>query len=499
MGEPPASTKLAPQKFILASPWIFTAAVGILLGIILVFAVDNMRREQRQLTENLFNSGQGVIRMVEAGTRSTMMRMAAPDPLQVQHLIEQTGEEQSILYIAVVDRRGLILAHSDPELVGATLPFPLPGQTAAATGGTEPAAVTTPAYRLLTETGFAPRVFEVYAPFNPLAARGRHWREQRGSDQLQRPRGGHMGPMGPMGPASRPGQAGAEPEPTSALFAEPHDRLILVGLDMSAEEAVISRNRRHIFFISLALLLAGIGGWTALLAIQGYRKEMEREVQKHEHLVTLGKMAAGVAHEVRNPLSSIKGLATLLGNRFPAGDRDHDTARLLVNEVERLNRSIGELLDYARPLPLNRRLCDLNRLLQNSLKLVAADADALKVRLELTPAPALPPFALDPDRITQVLLNLYLNALQAMPQGGVLRVRAEAAPDAAGRIRLVISDDGCGIAEADLPRITDPYFTTKPDGSGLGLAMVQKIIDEHGGKMTIESREHQGTRVTLTL
>ncbi|HET98284.1 MAG TPA: ATPase, partial [Desulfurivibrio alkaliphilus] len=353
-----------------------------------------------------------------------------------------------------------------------------------------------PAYRLLTETAFPAKVFEVYAPFNPLAARGRHWREQVELNQSQRPRMGHM-VMGAMGSGGRPGQKGAGGEGIPAIFAGGEPRLILVGLDMSAEEAVIGRNRRHIFFISLALLLAGIGGWTALLAIQGYRKEMEREVQKHEHLVTLGKMAAGVAHEVRNPLSSIKGLATLLGNRFPTDDPDRDTARLLVSEVERLNRSIGELLDYARPLPLNRRPCDLNQLLQNSLKLVAADAAAIKVKLEFTAAPHLPTPDLDPDRITQVLLNLYLNALQAMPQGGVLRVRAEAA--GGEKVRLVISDNGLGIAPADLPRVTDPYFTTKPDGSGLGLAMVQKIIDEHGGRITIASREHQGTTVTITL
>ncbi|MFH7320953.1 ATP-binding protein [Desulfurivibrio sp. D14AmB] len=491
-------TKLAPQKFILASPWIFTAAVAILLGIILVFAVDNMRREQRQATESLFNRGQAVIRLVEAGTRSTMMRMAFPDPLQFQHLLEQTGQEESILYIAVVDHRGLILAHSDPELVGTQLPFSLPGQEGfPAANGEPPFPSPAPAYRLLTETAFPARVFEVYAPFNPLA-RGRHWREQAELNQAQRPRMGHMG-MGPMGSGGRLGQEGVGTEGIPAIFARGELRLILVGLDMKAEEAVINRNRRHIFFISLALLLAGIGGWTALLAIQGYRKEMEREVQKHEHLVALGKMAAGVAHEVRNPLSSIKGLATLLGNRFPADDPDRDTARLLVSEVERLNRSIGELLDYARPLPLNRRPCDLNQLLQNSLKLVAADAKALKVELEFTAAPQLPTADLDPDRITQVLLNLYLNALQAMPQGGVLRVRAEATGGGAGRVRLVISDTGQGIAPADLPRITDPYFTTKPDGSGLGLAMVRKIIDEHGGQMTIASREHQGTTVTITL
>ncbi len=467
---------LAPKKIILASPWIFTAAVGILLGIVLIFAVDNLRREEQRLTENLFSRGQEVIRMVEVGARSTAMRMAAPDPLHFQHLLEQTDGEESILYVAVVDQRGQVLAHSNPELVGDLLPFPLPPEGPAP--NLDQVRPGPAAHRLLPATDSTPEIFEVYAPFTPWAGRGRHWRNLRERNLL-------------------PPQMGRMMNSSPPLFTDSQFRLILVGLDMSGGKEVINRNRRHIFFISLALLLAGIGGWTALLALQGYRKEMEREVQRHEHLVSLGKMAAGVAHEVRNPLSSIKGLATLLGQRFPAGDRDQDTARLLIDEVERLNRSIGELLNYARPLPLKRQPVNLNLLLESSLKLVAADAQALRVKLDFSPNPELPQPRLDPDRITQVLLNLYLNALQAMPGGGVLRVRAAA--DSEGHIRLTISDNGIGIPQPDLTKVTDPYFTTKPDGSGLGLAMVQKIIDEHGGKITITSRENQGTEVTISL
>ncbi|TBV83456.1 MAG: hypothetical protein EYX74_01460 [Desulfobulbaceae bacterium] len=146
-------------------------------------------------------------------------------------------------------------------------------------------------------------------------------------------------------------------------------------------------------------------------------------VQRHERLVALGKMAAGVAHEIRNPLSSIKGLATLLGSRFSEKEQEYEAAGLLISAVARVDRSIGELLNYARPRPLNRRATMLNELLANSVKLIAADAQSLGVDLDYRPETQdfpVPPLLIDADRITKALLNLYLNSLQAVPTGGRL-------------------------------------------------------------------------------
>ena len=494
--------KPALNRLIFASPWIFTAAVAILLAVILVFAVDNMRREQKLMQDNLLQRGQGVVRLVEAGTRAAMMRMTGNELTALQNLLEQAGAEEGIFYIAIIDRRGLILAHSDPEQVGSILADPPPPPASSVGDAEELTAsaagnrtgvngmIEAAGWRLLTTSAWAPRLFEVHAPFNPQAGRGRHWREMREEGQMPRHR--MMGPMMHSAPAPN-NQAATD------LFNRAEPPLILVGLDMADEEAVIDRNRRHVFFISLALLLAGIGGLSALFVIQGYRRELERGRQHHEHLLALGKMAAGVAHEVRNPLSSIKGLATLLGERFPAGDSGHESARLLISQVERLNRCIGELLDYARPMPPARRPVDLNRLLSDALQLIAIDAQKLQVKVEFSPDPALPELQLDPDRITQVLLNLLLNALQAMPQGGELAVGTEKTT-ARGPCRIVIRDNGHGIEAADLERITDPYFTTKPDGSGLGLAMARKILDEHGARLEITSPgPGQGTTATIIL
>jgi len=230
-------------------------------------------------------------------------------------------------------------------------------------------------------------------------------------------------------------------------------------------------------------------------------KKLEKEVQRHDRLVALGKMAAGVAHEVRNPLSSIKGFAILLGRKFKPGSEEKEAADLLVHEAERLNRSITELLNYARPTPLKRELVNLDEILRNSVRLASADAEAVDAVIVLNPGEGLPRVSVDPDRLNQVLLNLYLNGLQAMEGVGTSRkltVASGQSPD--GRsVVISVTDTGRGIPAELLDRVLDPYFTTKPDGTGLGLAMAYKIIDEHGGTIRFDSRVGEGTRVTVTL
>jgi len=209
-------------------------------------------------------------------------------------------------------------------------------------------------------------------------------------------------------------------------------------------------------------------------------------------------MAAGVAHEVRNPLSSIKGFATLLGKRFPANSEEAEAARLMINEVDRLNRSITELLHYARPLPLHKKDTNLDELVKAGLKMMEGDAKGANVEIVLQVEGNLPSVSIDQDRINQVLLNLYLNALQAMENGGKLLVKLTCEKDGKA-VCITVTDTGIGIEAKNLERILDPYFTTKSDGNGLGLALAAKIIEEHGGGISIKSTEGKGTSVEVTL
>jgi two-component system sensor histidine kinase HydH len=230
-------------------------------------------------------------------------------------------------------------------------------------------------------------------------------------------------------------------------------------------------------------------------------KRLQKEIQRHDRLVALGKMAAGVAHEVRNPLSSIKGFATLLGSKFKDGSQEHEAADLLVQEAERLNRSITELLNYARPTALRKEPMNLGEIVELSLKLVSSDAKALGVEISLDVEADIPIIAADKDKINQVLLNLYLNGLQAMEQStSAKELKVSVHHDKTEKMLVIeVRDTGSGIPQEDIDKVLDPYFTTKPDGTGLGLALAYKIIDEHKGAIRFSSAEGKGTTVSVTL
>ena len=229
-----------------------------------------------------------------------------------------------------------------------------------------------------------------------------------------------------------------------------------------------------------------------------YVRRLKQEVERSRRLAALGRLAAGVAHEIRNPLSSIKGFATYFKERFENNPLDRETAKIMIQEVERLDRVIGQLLEFARPSQLRTKPVWLAGLIQHSLKLIETDARTRGVEVKAKIASDLPEIELDADRMSQVLLNLYLNSIQAMDEGGTMEV--EASRDETKKYtKITISDNGKGIDPKDKERIFDPYFTTKPDGTGLGLAIVHKIMEAHRGDIEVESRPGIGTTITLIL
>ncbi|HDZ24614.1 MAG TPA: PAS domain-containing protein [Desulfobacteraceae bacterium] len=223
---------------------------------------------------------------------------------------------------------------------------------------------------------------------------------------------------------------------------------------------------------------------------------LKSEVERSRRLASLGKLAAGIAHEIRNPLSSIKGFATYFKERYRDVPTDQETADIMIQEVERLNRVIGQLLEFARPVSIEKKPTDIMALIQQSLKLVEGDALQRKIRVELEGPPQGIRVTLDPDRIKQVLLNLYLNALEAMGEGGILAVSV--GQKQANMIEIEVRDTGEGISKEDLAHVFDPYFTRKPSGTGLGLAIVHKIMESHGGEVHVESAPGKGTTVKLS-
>ncbi len=227
-------------------------------------------------------------------------------------------------------------------------------------------------------------------------------------------------------------------------------------------------------------------------------RQLQQEVERSRRLASLGNLAAGVAHEIRNPLSSIKGFATYFKEKLTDDAQDRDTAATMIQEVERLDRVIGQLLEFARPSALKIRPVHLSDLIQHSIKLIEGDARTTGVEMKSEVPSDLPEVAMDGDRMGQVLLNLYLNAIQAMDGGGTIEVKV-LRDDKEKQTKVMVSDNGRGIDSADLERIFDPYFTTKPDGTGLGLAIVHKIMESHGADISVKSSPGRGTTITLVL
>jgi two-component system sensor histidine kinase HydH len=273
---------------------------------------------------------------------------------------------------------------------------------------------------------------------------------------------------------------------------------------MGPIEAARKQDTTNTVLLASILLLIGFAGVISLFLAQAYRStrtsltRLERELETSRRLASLGRLAAGVAHEIRNPLSSIKGFATYFKERYRDNPEDHKTSEIMIQEVDRLNRVITQLLEFARPPAIQKKRASLQSLIQHSLKMIERQASAKQIQVRPSLPPEIREVDLDPDGINQVLLNLYLNAMEAMDPGGTLSVTLSTG-EGSPWVRIRVSDTGRGINKEDLEHIFDPYFTTKQTGTGLGLAIVHKIIEAHGGEVSAESDIGRGTTVTVLL
>lgn len=224
-------------------------------------------------------------------------------------------------------------------------------------------------------------------------------------------------------------------------------------------------------------------------------REMERVLRRSERLAALGGLAASVAHEVRNPLAAISGCAELL-DTVDANDEDRRLIRVIRRESVRLNEIVTELLDYTRPRKLERAPVDLCQALRELAEAFEADPQnaAIDLALELPPAPV--HAELDSSQITQVLWNLVRNGAQAMAHEGRLELGVVASLEF---VHIHVRDQGRGIPDKDLEHIFEPFFSTKDGGSGIGLALVQRIVEDHGGDIEVYSKVGEGTRFMVNL
>lgn len=573
------------------SPWVVIGSVLILMIIVLILAVHNYDREKRYMSRILTEKGAALIMAVEAGARTGMMGTNWGGT-QVQALIEQAAQMPDVRFLAVVNKDGVILAHSDPHRVGSRFD---PGDSL-----NPPASASETRWRIVQNSKHD-RIFEVYKYFKPVSAKD--FRMPGCSD----PTGGNQ-----------TNTMCSESDWCSPADLDNSEHIIFAGLDAGPFEDARREDIRNTLIISGVLVVLGWAGFISLFWMQNYRsarqslqdtralageivrslpvgllvtdeegkisffnpaaekitglnlkaapgndpetvlpsaicelrpvlssgqsvteKEMDcefspgrrvplsisaspivneagrfvgqvfilrdleevrrlqNEIRRKDKLAAIGSLAAGVAHEIRNPLSSIKGIAAYFKGKFSEDSQDTEAADVLIHEADRLNRVVGELLEFARPAALNIRETDVNELLNHSIRLVRQEAAAMGIRIGLNLAYGPLMAWMDPDRFLQCCLNLHLNALQAMEKGGRLMVSSERV--ATGDVRIVIGDTGTGIRPEDLSRIFDPFFTTKARGTGLGLAIVRNVIEEHHGQIAVDSVAGRGTTFTVTI
>ncbi len=227
-------------------------------------------------------------------------------------------------------------------------------------------------------------------------------------------------------------------------------------------------------------------------------QERQQRLIRSERLAAVGRMAAQITHEIRNPLASIALYVELLGDELDAQDSEGQRlAAGISKEIDRLSEITESYLRFVRLPKPKREREDLGAMVANVLEFARAELSSAGVGLELSIAAPLPDVAADENQIRQVLLNLARNAREAMPNGGTLRV--DVSPSGPEHVRLTMSDSGSGIAPEHLAKIFDPFFSTKDKGTGLGLALVQEIVAEHGGRIEVLTPAGGGTTFAITL
>jgi len=226
-------------------------------------------------------------------------------------------------------------------------------------------------------------------------------------------------------------------------------------------------------------------------------QEAEEAVRRSDRLAALGQMSAGLAHELRNPLGTVKASAEMLSKNLSAeNEMARELAGFISSEVDRVNSLITRFLQFARPLELRLENADLTQVLDRAI--AASEREVPGVAIYRNYAPEIPPFPFDAELMERVFYNLVVNAAQATATGGAVTVKTRAADSTA---EISVIDRGSGIEAAQLETIFNPFFTTKPQGVGLGLAIVSKIVDRHGGKIAVESEAGKGSvfRVSLPM
>ena len=536
-------------------PWLILGAAVILVPIFIFMTYQGIMMGRELTTTLLLEKGDALMRSFEAGIR-TGAGLNWSDFL-VQKLLIETAQQPGIDYLVITDSKGNIVADSDPSQVGEIYKLDsgqLPSQKiqwrrVARSSGAD----TFEVYRFLHAPDAekaSPWIIYAGLDMGPVLEAYEQNKARLALTALillligfaglaslmlaQNYRAARLSlsqikifsetlienlPMGLIG-VNREGKidffnrvAGMIlGQPSGSVLGKPAEEVLpapcrMLLENLGREDGIVQKevdcqvrdSRMPLDVIATALKddEGHLQGSIILLRDMTELRNLQRKVERSRRLASIGSLAGGVAHEIRNPLSSIKGFATYFKERYRANPDDVENADIMIHEVERLDKVIGQLLDFSRPLNLKKTRQSLKPLVSHTLKLIEGRAAEKGVQLRMDIPAGIPEIELDSDKMKQVLLNLTLNALEAMDGAGSLSVKINPLPD--DRIEIDIADTGAGIDKEGLVHVFDPYFTTKQSGTGLGLAIVHKIIEAHDGIIRIDSEPGKGTTVKIVL
>ncbi|MBJ6727825.1 two-component system sensor histidine kinase NtrB [Geomesophilobacter sediminis] len=291
------------------------------------------------------------------------------------------------------------------------------------------------------------------------------------------------------------------------------EKTAATGMSVSDHETVVLKRGGRLtpVGVSTSPLLRAAGeriGTIVLLRDLTKVRELEEAVRQADRLSSLGALAAGLAHEIKNPLGGIKGAAQLLEMEFPDNEDLREYVRVMLKEVQRVNVIVEELLALASPGRLKLGKVNLHRVLSDIVLLQKRASDGKKIVIQQYFDPSIPPILADEALLTQLFLNLIRNAIEAVGEDGVVKVTSKVLSDysmtpigerRARMVAIEVADNGPGIPEDVIDHLFTPFFTTKTKGTGLGLAICQKIVSEHRGMIRVESDRSRGTVFTVTL
>ncbi|MCB2193918.1 MAG: hypothetical protein KQI62_20250 [Deltaproteobacteria bacterium] len=460
--------------------------VGVLLLILAVIGVTTARRMQstgQLMRHALATQGELVIKSLEGATRFGM-RHHMWGSLRMQSLVEEMLRLPSLDSLAVIGSRGEVLAAG----VAASQVADVPGR--ALTG--LPSQVQQAMDKRLPVIQFLGKELVVGRPFEPLAP---FRRQGRSMPPWARSMDDHMRRM--MGPPpDRPGNGSPDSPPPT-----PKPGYVLVRLSTASIHAAQARD------LASSLILAGVvffstGALAAAMFLYARRRQGElarlrEEVAENQHLAAVGRLAGSVAHEVRNPLSALRGLVQFLAKGHEPGTRSYQCAETAVAEVDRLERVVSGLLDYTRPRSPRLISMDLDESIAGTLRLLSDEPRSQGVEIISRLADDLPLVKADPDQVRQIIMNLLINALEANNGSGQVTVSARRH----GRhVWVEVSDQGPGLPSGNSEELFDPFFSTKERGTGLGLAIARRLARGMGGDLIAGSAvEQSGARFILTL